>query len=74
MFEKSKHESACTLYPHLGTGIVLYPTLLLLVATGFITRYLSYHNKSKLLFVHKAITFTFYLVIIVHILHGIEII
>lgn len=61
-------------YPDLGTGIVLYPTILLLVATGFVTRFLSYKNKSKLLFIHRGITFTFYLVIIVHILHGIEII
>ena len=61
-------------YPHLGTGIVLYPTILLLVTTGFVTRFLSYKNKSKLLFLHRAVTFTFYLVIIVHILHGIEII
>ena len=61
-------------YPHLGTGIVLYPTMLLLVATGFVTRFLSYKNKSNLLFFHRAVTFTFYLVIIVHILHGIEII
>ena len=61
-------------YPHLGTGIVLYPTMLLLVATGFVTRFLSYKNKSKLLFLHRGVTLTFYLVIIVHILHGIEII
>ena len=61
-------------YPHLGTGIVLYPTMLLLVATGFVTRFLSYKNKSNLLIIHRAVTFTFYLVIIVHILHGIEII
>ena len=61
-------------YPHLGTGIVLYPTMLLLVATGFVTRFLSYNNKSKLLFLHRGVTLTFYLVIIVHILHGIEII
>ncbi len=61
-------------YPHLGTGIVLYPTMLLLVATGFVTRFLSYKNKSNLLFLHRTVTFTFYLVIIVHILHGIEII
>lgn len=61
-------------FPHLGTGIVLYPTMLLLVTTGFVTRFLSYRNKSNLLFLHRAITFTFYLVIVVHILHGIEII
>ena len=35
-------------FPHLGTGIVLYPTMLLLVTTGFIQRFLSYKNKSSL--------------------------
>ena len=60
-------------FPHLGTGIVLYPTLLLLVITGFVNRFLSYKNKKNLLFLHKGITLTFYLTIIVHILHGIEI-
>jgi hypothetical protein len=61
-------------YPHLATGIVLYPTMLLLVATGFITRFISVKNKSSIRFFHKAITLTFYLTIIIHILHGIEII
>ncbi|MDG6221785.1 MAG: hypothetical protein QCH99_00800 [Candidatus Bathyarchaeota archaeon] len=61
-------------YPPLGTGVVLYPTMLLLVATGFITRFVSYKNKKALLFLHKAITLTFYLTIIIHILHGIELI
>ncbi len=61
-------------YPHLATGVVLYPTMLLLVATGFITRFISVKNKSGILFLHKAITLTFYLTIIIHILHGIEII
>ncbi|MCW4016101.1 MAG: hypothetical protein NWF06_07015 [Candidatus Bathyarchaeota archaeon] len=61
-------------YPHLATGVVLYPTMLLLVATGFITRFISYKNKRTLLFLHKAITLTFYLTILIHVLHGIEII
>ena len=61
-------------YPDLGTGVVLYPTILLLVITGFITRFISYNNKRALLFVHKAVTLTFYLTIIIHILHGIGII
>jgi len=61
-------------YPDLGTGIVLYPTIFLLVATGFITRFISYKNKKTLLFVHKAVTATFYLTIVIHILHGIGII
>jgi hypothetical protein len=61
-------------FPHLGTGIVLYPTILLLVATGFISRFLTYKNKKAIRFIHVALTLTFYLTIIVHILHGIEII
>ena len=61
-------------FPYLGTGIVLYPTMLLLVATGFIQRFLAYKNKNSLRFIHGALTLTFYLTIIVHILHGIVII
>ena len=61
-------------FPNLGTGIVLYPTMLLLVITGFLNRFLSYKNKNTLRFIHGALTLTFYLTIIVHILHGIEII
>lgn len=61
-------------YPDLGTGVVLYPTMLFLVATGFITRFVSYKNKKAMLFVHKAVTLTFYLTIIIHILHGIDLI
>lgn len=61
-------------YPHLATGVVLYPTIFLLVATGFITRFTSYKNKKGMLFVHRAVTLTFYLTIIIHILHGIEVI
>jgi len=61
-------------YPDLGTGIVLYPTVFLLVLTGFITRFTTFRKKRSLLFLHRAITATFYMVILVHILHGIGII
>jgi hypothetical protein len=62
-------------YPDLGTGIVLYPTMLLLVVAGFVmafgfakTRYRAWW------FFHTSLAVTFYMVIAIHILHGLEII
>ena len=58
-------------YPDLGTGIVLYASLLLLVSTGFLSRFPIVKSMGKSLrFVHLSVTVTFYLVILVHILHG----
>lgn len=59
-------------YPDLGTGIILYPTMLLLVLTGFVIAF-SFSKRFKAWrFLHTSMAVTFYLVIIVHILHGLE--
>ena len=62
-------------YPDLGTGIVLYATVLLMVATGFFMRFqIGNIARKKLRFIHTSATVTFYLIILVHILHGLGII
>ena len=61
-------------YPDLATGIVLYPTIILLAGTGLIIRFTRIKNKNNLRFFHKAITLTFYFTILIHNLHGIGII
>jgi hypothetical protein len=62
-------------YPELGTGLVLYISMLLLVATGFLLRFqlLPRIKPQSLKFVHLGAAFAFYLIIIIHILHGIGI-
>jgi len=59
-------------YPDLGTGIVLYATMIILVATGFI-QYSSIAKKyvKQMKFLHPAFALTFYTVIVMHIIHGI---
>lgn len=62
-------------YPDLGTGIVLYATMLLMVATGFSMRFQIGNTARKTLrFIHTSTTVTFYLIILVHIFHGLGII
>ena len=59
-------------YPVLGTGIVLYSAILILVVTGFTTYFVvkpSWVRYYKWL--HPAAAFTLLMVIIVHIVHGI---
>lgn len=59
-------------YPDLGTGIVLYATMILLVATGMVL--ISGMGKKlvkQIRFLHPAFALTFYTVIIMHIIHGI---
>ena len=59
-------------YPELGTGIVLYSAMILLVSTGFLQYFGLAKSKIKAIkFLHPAIALTFYLTIIMHILHGI---
>jgi uncharacterized membrane protein len=62
-------------YPDLGTGIVLYAAMMLLVATG-ILRYSGIGKRfaKQIIFLHPAFAVTFYMVIILHILHGISLI
>jgi hypothetical protein len=63
---------SATAYPQLGTGLALYFIMALLVATGFTHRFkLIPQIKSQTRkFIHVGITFSFYIVIWIHILHG----
>ena len=62
-------------YPDLGTGLVLYIAMMLLVGTGFAQRsHLIPRIKPQTYrFVHTGSAVAFYLTIIVHILHGLGI-
>ena len=59
-------------YPVLGTGVVLYAAMVLLVASGMV---LVSGAGKKLIkhvrFLHPAFALTFYTVIVMHIIHGI---
>jgi hypothetical protein len=59
-------------YPDLGTGLALYIIMILLVATGFTHRFqLIPQIKSQTRrFVHIGLSFSFYIIIGIHILHG----
>lgn len=61
-------------YPPLGTGIVLYAMMLLLVVTGFVQRFQIVKNLRYWRFCHVGAVIIFYLVIVVHILHGLKVI
>ena len=59
-------------YSELDTGIVLYATVILLVSCGFMVRFgLGSRFIKQLRFIHTSVTVTFYLTIIMHIIHGI---
>ncbi len=62
-------------FPDLGTGLVLYIFMLLLVASGFLYRFrvLKTINPHLNRFFHVSITSSLYIVIIVHILQGLNI-
>lgn len=59
-------------FPDLGTGLALYIIMLLLVVTGFTHRFqLIPQIKSQTRkFVHVGLSFSFYVIIGIHILHG----
>ena len=63
-------------YPELGTGIVLYTAMILLVSTGFMQRFhlVARIKLQSWRFVHMGVAVAFYLTIIVHILRGLSII
>jgi hypothetical protein len=62
-------------YPTLGTGVVLYLVMLTMVSIGIIQRFQIAPNQGKRLrFLHLSVAISFYLVIFVHILHGIGLI
>ena len=62
-------------FPDLGTGLVLYVVMPFLVASGFLHRFQILKTIKPHLnrFFHVAITLTFYMVILVHILQGLNI-
>jgi uncharacterized membrane protein YidH (DUF202 family) len=62
-------------FPDLGTGLVLYIVMSLLVASGFFHRFQILKTIKPHLnrFLHVSITLSFYLVIIVHSLQGLHI-
>ncbi len=61
-----------TAYPELGTGLALYIIMILLVATGFTHRFqlLPQIKSTTRRFIHIALSFSFYIIIGIHILHG----
>jgi hypothetical protein len=64
-----------TSYPELGTGIFLYTAMVLLVGTGFLQRFQLIHSikPQSYRFIHVGSAVAFYLIIVVHILHGLAI-
>jgi hypothetical protein len=65
-----------TSYPELGTGIALYTAMVLLVGTGFLQRFqlIPKIKPQSYRFIHLGSAVAFYLIIVVHILHGLAII
>ncbi|MFB0514596.1 MAG: hypothetical protein ACETVQ_03365 [Candidatus Bathyarchaeia archaeon] len=62
-------------FPKLGTGVTLVAAVILLVSTGFFQRFLIGRRLRRYWrFIHVSVTMSFYLIIIVHILHGLGII
>jgi len=63
-------------YPTLGTGLALYIGMVALVVTGLALRFRLFRSLSPTTnrFVHAGLAFAFYLIIVVHILHGLNII
>ena len=62
-------------YPDLGTGLVLYLVMLIMAITGILQRFgIVQGQVRKWSFIHTAVAISFYLVIFVHILHGIGVI
>ncbi len=62
-------------YPDLGTGVILYVTMLILVSTGFLHRFRLFEGgrlypPHRNRFMHISITLTFYLVILFHALRN----
>src|SRR3990170_5980297 len=62
-------------YPELGTGLTLYIAMVLLVGTGFLQRFqlIPSIKPQTYRFIHIGSAVAFYLIIVVHILHGLAI-
>jgi hypothetical protein len=63
-------------YPDFGTGLALYIGMVALVVTGLALRFRLVRSFSPATnrFVHAGLAFAFYLIIVIHILHGLNII
>jgi hypothetical protein len=62
-------------YPDLGTGIALYTAAVILIITGFILRFqLDKKGWKSWRWLHTGMMLSFYLVVILHILHGLTLI
>jgi hypothetical protein len=63
-------------YPELGTGLALYIGMTLLVISGLALRFHIFRsvNPSTNRFIHAGLALAFYIVIIVHTLHGLNLI
>ena len=59
-------------YPDLGTGFALYVTAITLVITGFLLKFsqLKIIGRKNIRFIHTGVTLTFYIIIFIHIFHG----
>jgi hypothetical protein len=59
-------------YPDLGTGLALYITMILLVATGYTHRFqlIPIIKSQTRKFTHVGLSFSFYTIISIHTLHG----
>ena len=63
-------------YPDLGTGVALYIGMILNISTGFFKKFQIASNNYKTCggVIHLGASLTFYITIIIHILHGIGVI
>jgi len=59
-------------YPQLGTGLALYVVMLLLVVSGFLYRFriIPRFNIGTNRFLHVGVALSFYILIGIHVLHG----
>jgi hypothetical protein len=62
-------------YPDLGTGLALYFFMIVLVISGFLQRFNLINSLRKIWrFLHTSSAFSLFVIIIIHILHGINLI
>jgi hypothetical protein len=63
-------------YPSFGTGLALYIGMVALVGTGLALRFsfIKTFNPATNRFVHTGLAFAFYIIIVIHILHGLSLI
>ena len=59
-------------FPNLGTGLTLYTFLIILVITGFLQRFALINKYRKTWkFLHTSSIMTLFIIIVIHLLHGI---